>query len=127
MSDKRRAPDRRKAERRGRAAELIAALYLFAKGYRILGQRLRTPHGEVDLAAWKKGVLVIVEVKRRASKLAGGLAVSPRQQQRIARAALTLAGRWRLSRAPIRFDLVIIGARLWPIHERGAWVRERAD
>lgn len=120
MSEKRRA-----AERRGRTAELIAALYLFAKGYRILGQRLRTPHGEVDLAAWKQGVLVIVEVKRRASKLAGGLAVSPRQQERIARAAMTLAGRWRLGAAPIRFDLIIIGARVWPIHERGAWVRER--
>jgi putative endonuclease len=115
---------RRAAERRGRLAELIAALYLFAKGYRILGQRLRTPHGEVDLAAWKNGALVIVEVKRRASKLAGGLAVTPRQQERIARAAMILAGRWRLSAAPIRFDLIIIGARFWPIHERGAWVRD---
>lgn len=46
MSDKRRA-----AERRGRSAEIIAALWLMAKGYRILGQRLRTPFGEVDIAA----------------------------------------------------------------------------
>ncbi|WP_167755698.1 YraN family protein [Vitreimonas flagellata] len=40
---------------------------LMAKGYRILGHGCRTPHGEVDVAAWKGGVLVIVEVKARST------------------------------------------------------------
>lgn len=117
---------RERAERRGRDAEWIAALFLMAKGYRILGRRLRTPFGEVDLAAWKHGALVIVEVKARASFDEGAYAVTPRAQERIARAAQVLAGRWRLTHAPIRFDLIVVGAGWLPRHERGAWFFEPA-
>lgn len=116
---------RQRAERRGRIAEWAAMLYLLCAGYRILGHRLRTPHGEVDIAAWKDGVLVIVEVKARSSYDAGAYAVTPIAQQRIARAAQALAGRWRLTRAPIRFDLVVIGSGLLPRHQRAAWFDER--
>ena len=118
---------RRAAEARGRGAETVAALWLFCKGYRILGQRLRTPFGEVDLAALKDGVLVIVEVKARKTALEGAVAITPRSQQRIMRAAQTLAGRWRLQAAPIRFDLVVVGAGWLPRHERGAWWSDRSD
>jgi putative endonuclease len=116
---------RQQAERRGRAAEWAAMLFLLCKGYRILGHRLRTPYGEVDLAAWKSGVLVIVEVKARRTYDAGAYAVTPMAQQRIARAAQALAGRWRLTSAPIRFDLVVVGSGLLPRDERGAWFDER--
>lgn len=115
---------RRGAERRGRVAEWMAMLFLMAKGYRILGHRLRTPYGEVDLAAWKQGVLVIVEVKARSTYEAGIFAVTPSAQQRIARAAEVLAGRWRLQQAPIRFDVIVVGARLWPHHVCAAWYHE---
>lgn len=116
---------RAKAERRGRVAEWAAMLFLMAKGYRILGHRLRTPYGEVDVAAWKRGVLVIVEVKARNTYDAGAYAVTPTAQERIARAAKVLAGRWRLTAAPIRYDLVVVGSSLLPRHERGAWFYER--
>lgn len=116
---------RQRAERRGRVAQWAAMLFLLAKGYRILGHRLRTPYGEVDLAAWKDGVLVIVEVKARSTYDAGAYAVTPMAQERIARAAQALAGRWRLNAAPIRFDLVVIGSGLLPRRERGAWFDER--
>ena len=116
---------RQTAERRGRVAEWAAMAFLMCKGYRILGHRLRTPYGEVDVAAWKSGVLVIVEVKARNTYDAGAYAVTPMAQQRIARAAQTLAGRWRLTSAPIRFDLVVVGSGLLPRHERGAWYDER--
>lgn len=115
---------RRRAEQRGRFGEWLAMLYLIAKGYRILGHRLRTPFGEVDLAAWKGGLLVIVEVKARSTYAAGAYALTPASQQRIARAAQTLAGRWRLTAAPIRYDLIVVGAGLLPKHERGAWFCE---
>lgn len=117
---------RQQAERRGRTAEWAAMIYLICKGYRILGHRLRTPYGEVDVAAWKGGVLVIVEVKARNTYDAGAYAVTPTAQQRIARAAQVLAGRWRLMHAPIRFDLVVVGSGLLPRHERGAWYDERS-
>lgn len=115
---------RRAAERRGRLGEWVAVVYLALKGYRILGRRLRTPHGEVDVAAWKRGVLVVVEVKTRASFAAGLYAVTPQAQQRIARASQVLAGRWRLTAAPIRFDVIVVGASLLPKHERAAWYDE---
>ena len=115
---------RQKAERRGRVAEWIAMFFLMAKGYRILGHRCRTPYGEVDVAAWKSGVLVVVEVKARATYEAGMYAVTPMAQQRIARAAQALAGRWRLHAAPIRFDVIVIGAGFLPKHERAAWFHE---
>ena len=117
---------RQEAERRGRTAEWLAMAYLMCKGYRILGHRLRTPYGEVDVAAWKDGALIIVEVKARNTYDAGAHAVTPMGQQRIARAAQALAGRWRLMSAPIRFDLVVVGSGLLPRHERGAWYDERS-
>lgn len=116
--------NRAAAERRGRLAEWIAMAWLTAKGYRVLGHRCRTPHGEVDVAAWKGGVLVIVEVKARKDFGAGAYAVTPASQQRIARAARVLAGRWRLMAAPIRFDFIVVGAGWLPRHERAAWFDE---
>jgi putative endonuclease len=116
---------RQKAERRGRVAEWAAMLFLMCKGYRILGHRLRTPYGEVDVAAWKNGTLIIVEVKARNTYDAGAYAVTPMAQQRIARAAQVLAGRWRLHAAPIRFDLVVVGSGVLPRHEPAAWFDER--
>ena len=116
---------RERAERRGRVAEWVTMFFLMAKGYRILGHRLRTPYGEVDVAAWKQGVLVIVEVKARDTYDAGAYALTPASQQRIARAASALAARWRLMRAPIRYDLVVVGSGLLPRHERGAWFYEK--
>lgn len=116
--------NRQKAERRGRVTKWIAMFYLMAKGYRILGHRCRTPHGEADIAAWKGGVLVIVEVKALFTFEAGMFAVRPMAQQRIARAAQTLAGRWRLHSAPIRLDVIVVGASVSPKHERAAWFDE---
>ena len=115
---------RQAAERRGRIAEWIAALWLIGKGYRILGMRCRTPYGEVDIAAWKHDVLVIVEVKARSDYDAAIFAVTPKSQERIARAAQALAGRWRLMHAPIRFDVVVVGSGRFPKHQRAAWFDE---
>lgn len=116
---------RRRAERRGRTAEHIAMAWLICKGYRILGHRVRTPHGEIDLAALKQGVLAIIEVKARASVVAGETALTPRQAQRLGHAAMAAARRWRLDHAPIRFDLIVVGAGFWPVHKQGVWHRDQ--
>jgi putative endonuclease len=44
---------------------VVAALWLMAKGYRILGFRLATPLGEIDLLAQRGKVLAVVEVKQQ--------------------------------------------------------------
>lgn len=112
---------RRDAERWGRLAELIALVWLMAKGYRVLARRARTPFGEVDLAALKRHVLIIVEVKARPTLAEGLEAVSPRQQERLMRAGAALAGRWRLSTLPMRMDLIVVRPWRAPIHRRAAW------
>ena len=73
--------------RRGRLLEWLAAAAMLAKGYRILGRRVRTPYGEIDLIAVRGRRLAFVEVKRRATRTEAEAAISPRQAGRIARAA----------------------------------------
>ncbi|OJT95849.1 MAG: hypothetical protein BGN82_04960 [Alphaproteobacteria bacterium 65-7] len=115
--------DRRQAERRGHRGESLAALWLMAKGYRILARRLKTRAGEVDLvAAAPFGPVCFIEVKARALSRDAAEAVADGQRTRIARAAfLYLAGRPHLSRRGCRFDIVAVAPRAWPVHHRDVW------
>ena len=59
---------RRIAERGGRRAEAIAALWLQLKGWRILARCAHPPVDEVDLIAKRGRTVSLVEVKARASE-----------------------------------------------------------
>ena len=108
---------RRRAEKRGHAAEYWAALYLMLKGYRILALRYRTPLGEIDLIARRKEVIAFIEVKARQSETGAVDAVSPQSQRRIkASADLWLARRKDAHLLSLRFDIVAILPRRLPIH-----------
>ena len=87
MRDNPATAERRARYRRGRLSELVAAGALMLKGYRILGRRVRTPYGEIDLIAIRGRRLAFIEVKRRATRGEAEAAVGPRQGSRIARAA----------------------------------------
>ena len=52
-------------QRLGRWGEEVAAQYLLARGYRLLGKNVRTPYGEIDLLFEKDEITVFVEVKTR--------------------------------------------------------------
>lgn len=114
---------RRSAERRGRRSETLAALFLSCKFYRIVGRRVRTRVGEIDLVALSPaGVLCFIEVKARRDSDATEIALGPRQEARIARAAeLYLAQRPGLGAKGVRFDTILIAHRRWPRHVRDAW------
>lgn len=110
------------SDRRGRAAERVAAWLLRLEGYRILERRFATPCGEIDLIARRGGVLVFVEVKRRGETAAALGALGERQRLRIVRAAeLYLRARPQLAGLVCRFDLVAVGGRGWPVHLPDAW------
>ena len=111
------------AERRGRRSETLAALLLRLKGYRILGRRVRTHAGEIDLIARAPtGLVCFIEVKARADEALASDALGPRQQARIARAAeLFLAGRPGLAAKGARFDVVTVSPGAFPRHIRDAW------
>jgi putative endonuclease len=114
---------RRDAERRGRRSETWAALILALKGYRILGRRVRTHAGEIDLVARSpSGVICFVEVKARAAADLAAEALGARQQARIARAAeLFVANKPGLAAKGMRFDTVMVAPGTWPRHIRDAW------
>jgi putative endonuclease len=110
------------ARRLGRRQEVIAALWLMLKGYRILGLRLRTPEGEIDLLAQRGGVLAVVEVKRRQTIEAALEAVGPVQRARLVRAGRAVAARRpSLMRLNVRLDIVALAPGRWPRHIADAW------
>lgn len=112
----------RRARREGRRSEIICALWLMAKGYRILGLRLKTPQAEIDLLASKGDLVAVVEVKRRTHIDAALDSVTPRQRERLLRAARSIAARRPdLSAAAIRLDLMALAPGRWPRHIRDAW------
>src|SRR6201986_5574087 len=111
------SPARVAAFRTGLSAESRAAAYLMAKGYRILAKRFRTPHGEIDLVAKRRNVLVFVEVKARATLDEAAYAVTPRQQQRIIDAAQGwLMAHPEHAEFDMRFDAMLIAPRHLPRH-----------
>ena len=106
----------------GRRGEVWAALILLAKGYRILGFRLKTPQAEIDLLAQRGRVLAVVEVKRRADIVAALEAVGADQRDRLRRAGLMLAQRRPgLAGAEIRLDLIALAPGRLPRHIPDAW------
>ena len=105
-------PDR---DRIGRWGEAHAERMLRAKGYRILGRRVRLDRrDEIDLVARQDRVLVFVEVKTRAAEEFGRpmASVDRRKRQVLSRAAVRYLKRLREPPAYFRFDVVeVIGRR----------------
>jgi putative endonuclease len=123
MTSERFVAIRRAAERRGRRGEFVATLLLIAKGYRILGRRVRTRAGEIDLVARSPlGILCFVEVKTRNSMREAQEALLRRQETRIARAAELYLAQWRgLRPSGVRFDTITVSGARWPKHLRDSW------
>ena len=108
---------RYRAYRRGHSSEWLAALALMLKGYRIIARRYRTRLGEIDLVARKGDLVAIVEVKARPTLEEAMDAVGREAEWRIEGAAdLWLARPRDYARLSMRFDLVAVLPRRWPIH-----------
>jgi putative endonuclease len=123
MADRART-DRLSAQKRGHRSETWAAWWLRLKGHRILGCRIKTHAGEIDLVSLPVfGPVCFIEVKARAMSRDALDAVSSSQRTRIARAAsLYLASRPALARRGMRFDIIAVAP--FPKHFKDAW---RAD
>ncbi len=113
---------RRRAERRGRRAEAVAAVWLQLKGYHILARRARPGAGEIDVIARHGQTLAFIEVKRRPDLRAGLEAVPDAAWRRISRAAAAWASaRPGLGYLGWRYDLIVISPWRLPRHLRDYW------
>jgi len=99
----------------GRAGERIAVLHYRLRGYRVLGRRVRTSAGEVDLVVRRGRTLVVVEVKRRRRAGPETRWLSSAQERRVRAAAVRLRRDAAWARA-VRVDLVTIEG--WRVHVR---------
>ena len=89
-------------------------------GYEVVARNWTCPRGELDVVAWRNGVLVVCEVKARRNDNFGGAfeAVTPRKMLRVRRATAAFIAAMRASgdiRAvgELRFDVAAVtGGRL---------------
>ena len=115
-------PERQVAFRTGLSAESRAAILLIAKGFRILARRWRSPVGEIDIVARRRGLLVFVEVKARERSDDAAWSISERQRTRIAAASQAWLARYPVPGVrDIRFDVMLVAPRRVPRHIPGAF------
>lgn len=100
--------------------EREAEAFLAAKGYKILGRRVRVgARDELDLVARDGAILVFVEVKARRSEAFGRpmSAVDRRKRHALSRAAIRYLGKLR-DPVSFRFDVVeVVGTEGAPPEE----------
>ena len=109
------------AEQRGRRAERIAAWWLRLHGYRILGQRVRNPRGEIDIVARRGRVVAFVEVKARASEKELETAIDAYRFRRVVAAAEVAIPHYCGERFDARFDIILLVPGRWPRHLTNVW------
>jgi putative endonuclease len=105
----------------GTLAENSAAAFLESQGFTIVARNFQRRVGEIDVVARDGELLVVAEVRTRASDRFGGAAasVSPGKQRRVAATtALFLQCRPELRRCRVRFDVIVVrnGAIEWLKH-----------
>ena len=87
------------------------------KGYRIVARRYRTRLGEIDLIARRGTLVLIVEVKVRPTLEQAMEAIGRMSERRIDAAAdLWLMRQPDYARLSLRFDMVAVLPRRWPVH-----------
>ena len=110
---------------RGKWAEDLVSRWYEQHRYVIVARNWRCKRGELDVVACKNGVLVVCEVKARASNAFGtpAEAVTPAKQLKVRRATADLRASMRRSNDPIallvnisrtvRFDVAcVLGTQL---------------
>lgn len=115
-----------KARTDGLKAENGAVLFLRLKGYKIVERNFKPPRGsgagEIDIIAFKRGVLAFIEVKMRRSKQEAAEAVSLHvQERRIRGAEYFLSLHPEYENHEKRFDVILMTPKSIPEHIQNAF------
>ena len=94
----------------GKKGEEAACRFLKKNKYKIVERGYRSPHGEIDIIAYDRKVLVFVEVKTRRSSEFGlpEESVNWRKQQRIRKISQHYLYHHKLQGVDCRYDVVSI-------------------
>ncbi|WP_271438745.1 YraN family protein [Pontixanthobacter luteolus] len=109
------------AEQSGRDGERRAAMWLRMKGWSILGQRIKTPLGEIDLIARRGGVVAFIEVKWRKKAVDLDHAIDEYRLRRVASAVEAVAHKYAADGEDIRVDVILLAPGAFPRHIVNAW------
>lgn len=113
--------------KRGLWAETLALCYFLMRGYRPVSRRYKCKSGEIDLVVKKGSRLIFAEVKYRRNSDHALESVSPKNQQRVRRAAEHFLQRYKHSypqsgdSLQLRFDVVAISPYFNIKHIRNAF------
>jgi putative endonuclease len=115
------APSRLAAEKRGRQGERLAGWWLRLKGWSIVGRRVRTPAGEIDLVARRGSMVAFIEVKSRKTGQALDEAIDERRLSRVAAAAESVAAVYMKPGDDMRIDVMLLAPGRAPRHLENVW------
>jgi putative endonuclease len=93
---------------------LVAEWYV-REGYEVVARNWRCPSGELDVVAWRDGVLVVCEVKARRNTNFGDPfeAITPHKVLRLRRATAAFIATMHRPAREVRFDAAsVIGLRV---------------
>ena len=106
----------------GRRSERIALIYLMAKGYRPLGQRVGGKGGEIDLVVRRGRTVAFVEVKARPRLDEAAASITPDKRRLVeARIRHWLARNYWAMHCHLRADAVFLAPWRWPRHVPGVF------
>ena len=112
---------RQAAEVRGRRGEDFAAWWLRLHGWRIVGTRVKTPRGEIDLIARRGKLVAFVEVKWRATSKQLDQSIDGYRLRRVAAAVEAVAHKFMRAGDTARIDVMLLAPRRLPRHIVNAW------
>ena len=93
---------------KGIAAEFKVAQNLISNGYEILGKRIKTKYGEIDILAKKDNDIVACEVKQRKTFSIARNCITFAQKKRIANAFLHIVSTRNKSFENYRIDVLYL-------------------
>lgn len=93
---------------KGLRAEKFVINKLIENKYCILGHRVKTPYGEIDILAQRGNTIIAIEVKLRKTLNEARECISRRQIQRILQALLLIMSQRNLSFETYRIDVVCV-------------------
>ena len=114
-SKRRHLTENRSRIARGIWAEDLVARYYESLGYQVIARNFRFKGGELDVIAMRGRLLIVCEVKARATSSHGlpAEAVTPQKQRRIRLGAIEFLKMCELSGMQIHFDVAsVLGSKL---------------